>query len=373
MLRDAPLHVAFANARYRAGDTRGGNAHVAQFIHQSACLGHEIWLWPGSRHPEARTLPRGKVSLQLSLRRMDVLYTRLQEQPPAACRYTLPPWKQIAGSPLVVWEFNTVPEFHFVMGRGQAEVQAAISAFRRFGAGCDLAVCVSNALNDYVRHNLGIRQVITVPNGSDPERFRPDAPRPAGLHLDPDQLNVVWLGSGDLAWHDLDTLEQTAAHLAARGAGKTIQFHVIGQAGDARGDSPPNLHFHGPVPYTELPGWLAGMDVGLCLYRPGPADYSSPLKLFDYLASGLAVVSLYQPQVEEVLDKLGQRDLLVPAGDSELLARLLLELQADREGTRRRGLAGRKLVCREYTWRKSVETIYTQIWDLLEQRRGKRR
>lgn len=370
MAETPSLRVAFANARYRNDDTRGGNAHVAQFIHQSVRLGHQVWLWPGNKHPEAGELPRGKLALHLRLRSMDVLYTRLQEQPPSSCRYALPPWRQVIGSPLVVWEFNTVPEFHQVMGRGEAEVQSAVEEFRRYGAGCDLAVCVSNALSEYVRDRLEIRRVITAPNGSDPELFRPDAPRPAGLSLDPARLNVVWLGSGNIAWHNLEILEQAAALLCEQGAAGKIHFHVIGQVAAPSERRLPNLSYHGPVPYAGLPGWLAGMDAGLCLYHPGAADYSSPLKLFDYLASGLAVVGLYQPQVHEVLDQLGQLDLLLPQNDAPSLVQALLRLAADREGTRRRGLAGRQLLCRKYTWRHSVETVYTAIHNLRDGRGG---
>lgn len=363
------MRTAFANARYRSTDTRGANAHISQFIHHSACLGHEVWMWPGNSHPEARTLPAGRTRLHLALRQMTVLYTRLQEEPPPACRYALPSWKRLIGSPLIVWEFNTAPEFHLVMGRPEARVRGAVEAFRHFGAGCDLAVCVSEALHEYVRQNLGLRRVVTVPNGSDPDFFRPDAAPVPERQLDPTALNVVWLGSGDLAWHNLELLEQTAARLIEIGAGNTLQFHVIGNAASQAAQSLSTIRFHGPVPYAELPGWLAGMDVGLCLYHPGPADYSSPLKLFDYLASGLAVVSLYQPQVKEVLEQLDQLDQLIPSSDPQLLAEALLGLCEDRDGTRRRGLAGRQLLIRRYTWRRAVETIYAEIQFLLDQRR----
>ena len=46
-------------------------------------------------------------------------------------------------------------------------------------------------------------------------------------------------------------------------------------------DTPPNVYYYGPEEYAHLPGWLSQMDVGLNVYRPGPADYSSPLKIFE--------------------------------------------------------------------------------------------
>ena len=40
-------------------------------------------------------------------------------------------------------------------------------------------------------------------------------------------------------------------------------------------DMPANVHYYGVEDYERLPQWMSAMDVGLCLYRPGPADYSS--------------------------------------------------------------------------------------------------
>src|SRR5437868_11978735 len=96
------------------------------------------------------------------------------------------------------------------------------------------------------------------------------------------------------------------------------------------------------------------MDVGLNVYRPGPADYSSPLKIFDYMASGLTVVSTVQPQVAEVFEQLGQTDLMVPTDRPEALADVLRQLARDRERLKRQGAAGRKLAVDYYNWRRAA-------------------
>lgn len=353
--------IAFANARYRSNDTRGANAHVFQFIHQSASLGHQVWLWPGNSHPEGRTLGRSRLRRLLDLREMDILYTRLQEKPPGVVRYALPPTRQLVGSPLVVWEFNTVPEFHEVMGRTQLEVQQTIHSLQRFGKGCDLAICVSNAINDYVRHKLGLRRVVTVTNGSDPDLFHPDVPPAASVQRRQGCLNVAWIGSGDIAWHNFEILYAATSILYQQGMEHKIHFHIIGEPPQLPHPTPPNIIVHGPVPYVELPSWLAVMDVGLCLYHPGPADYSSPLKLFDYMASGLAVVSTDQPQAVEILGVLDQWDQVVHPYEPQSLVSVLQRLYEDRQETRRRGLTGRQLVIERYSWRDLVRQIYAEI------------
>lgn len=57
-------------------------------------------------------------------------------------------------------------------------------------------------------------------------------------------------------------------------------------------DCPPNLHLLGTRPYKDLPAYLKGLDVGVIPFRCNAiAQGASPLKLYEYLAAGKAVVS----------------------------------------------------------------------------------
>ena len=175
----------YANAEYRSTDTRGRNAHIGQFIHQAVALGHEVWAWPGNEHPEVRVLPSNRLARWFKLIQMDVLYIRLQGTLPGISRYALPPYRQAIGSPLMVWEFNTVPEFQMIMGESEETVSRNIAAFQKVGSGCDLAICVSDRLAEYVREKLGIRRVVTVTNGSDPALFHRDIAIPKEVGIQP--------------------------------------------------------------------------------------------------------------------------------------------------------------------------------------------
>jgi glycosyltransferase involved in cell wall biosynthesis len=53
-----------------------------------------------------------------------------------------------------------------------------------------------------------------------------------------------------------------------------------------------NVHHVGLQPRTQVPNWLAGFDAGLICYDLetwGP--YNQPIKMYEYLACGLPVVS----------------------------------------------------------------------------------
>lgn len=66
----------------------------------------------------------------------------------------------------------------------------------------------------------------------------------------------------------------------------------------------PNIVFHGLVPQPELPAYLAQMDVCLNVFRAGALSKDvSPLKFYEYLATGKPVVSTREPlQVEDFRD-----------------------------------------------------------------------
>jgi glycosyltransferase involved in cell wall biosynthesis len=364
------MRLAYANAKYVKNDTRGRNAHIGQFIAGAVARGHEIWAWPGTEHPDVKLIPSGRVERTLALRKMDILYIRLQATPAAACFYALPPQRQIYGSPLMVWEFNTVPEFNLLMGNSQAQVEKTIQTLRRLGQGCDLAVCVSSAIAQYARETLQIRNTLTVPNGSDPQLFHPEAVPVRRVERLPGRLNVAWIGSAELSWHNFELMRQAAEKLWQPGEGERVAFHIIGQQFRMMRDMPPNIHYYGADDYEAIPHWLAAMDVGLCLYHPGPADYNSPLKLFDYMSSGLAVVATPQPQVVEVFEQLGQPDLLVQPDDPSALAGLLLKLAEDRERVRGLGQSGRQLVVDYYNWDRVVDDTFYAIQKLLASRRS---
>lgn len=202
------MRVAYTNAFYRQSSTDGGSTHVAQFINNAVALGHELWLWEGGRHPATHPVPATRIGKFRTLRNMDVVYVRVENSLPESSRWAIAPYRQLIGSPLVVWEFNTVPEYGVLLGSTSADIQSAIEGFRRYGRGCDLATYVSSDLSAYVRENLGIRRVVTVPNGSDPDLFRPDVEPVSRVQRNDRQLNVVWIGSAYLSWHNFDLSRQ---------------------------------------------------------------------------------------------------------------------------------------------------------------------
>ena len=95
-------------------------------------------------------------------------------------------------------------------------------------------------------------------------------------------------------WIDLDLLQ----HVARRHPEWSLV--LVGRASvDCNGLSPmPNVHFLGPRPYASLPGFAKGFTASMLPFKINRLTQSvNPIKLREYLAAGLPVVSTALPEV----------------------------------------------------------------------------
>lgn len=131
-------------------------------------------------------------------------------------------------------------------------------------------------------------RVSLIPNGCDYPHF-------AGLPDPPPDLP-----SGPIAgfvgawarWIDADLLERTASLLPG------WQFVLVGPPFGGRTIARANVHHLGWRPYAELPAYLHRFDVALIPFIDDQVTRSAhPIKLWEYLAAGLPVVSTPVPEV----------------------------------------------------------------------------
>ncbi|WP_331766455.1 glycosyltransferase family 4 protein [Embleya sp. NBC_00896] len=153
-----------------------------------------------------------------------------------------------------------------------------------------------------------------------------------------------------------------------------LDFHLVGGTHEdrVRWEEPcrlPNVYFHGHRPPGVVPAYFPLFDVVLAPYQEKvyaagglgeTSRWASPMKLFEYLAHGRAVVASDLPVLREVLqDRVNC--LLCPPADRAAWVAALTELCADGALRRALGDEGRRQVVERYTWRERAERVLAAL------------
>lgn len=153
-------------------------------------------------------------------------------------------------------------------------------------------VYASRALLDADRDIVGGRGHL-IDHGVDPNHFRLGAgPEPDDLASIP-HPRVGFFGGLDDYLVDFDLLEHVARERP------DLQLVLIGDATCSmrRFDRYPNVHLLGHRPYADIPRYGSGFDVALMPWLDNEwIRHSNPIKLKEYLALGLPVVSVDFPE-----------------------------------------------------------------------------
>ncbi len=127
-----------------------------------------------------------------------------------------------------------------------------------------------------------------------------------------------------------------------------------------------NLIVTGFIPNSELPRYQAMCDILIMPYQQKVAAssggdisrYLSPMKLFEYMACGRAIISSDLPVLKEILSPKTAR--LLPPEDREAWVRAIVSLQGDPTTRQQLGIAA-KLAAEEYTWEARANKILTNL------------
>jgi glycosyltransferase involved in cell wall biosynthesis len=239
-------------------------------------------------------------------------------------------------------------------------------------------VAVSRAVADRLAAHWSIpwKKIDVVPLGADVSLFTPRVPDQetySRLGLGSENLIVMFVGSFQ-PWHGLPELVEAFAQVAARRERARLVLVGDGALSNqirARATGlglQDRVVFTGSVPYASVPGMLAVADVAVAPYPKLESElWFSPLKLFEYMAAGKAIVASDVGQISDVLVQ-GESGVLVEAGSVPALSQALLTLLDDRDARLRLGQNARRTAERSYSWEvhaRALERIYQRV---LEQR-----
>jgi glycosyltransferase involved in cell wall biosynthesis len=185
---------------------------------------------------------------------------------------------------------------------------------------------------------------------------------------------LAWHGIPDLAKAMPEVLERVpeAALVVAGAASTDAQREVLAslhQAVEGAGD-PGAVIALGRLPHEDIPRVLEACQLAVAPYNPtGQTDlerygfWYSPMKLWEYMAAGRAVVSTDLPSIGEIVGE--DRGVLVPPGDIDAMSDAIAGLLEDDERREVMGANGRAFA-EENTWERRVDEYERALMDALE-------
>ncbi|MCK4401841.1 glycosyltransferase family 4 protein [bacterium] len=222
-------------------------------------------------------------------------------------------------------------------------------------------IITTDDLRDYViRKGVGKNKVFEVPDGVDPEKFDPEISEISirkKYKLEKKQV-VGFVGS--LSKRQGLPILLDAARKCKQQI-PDIHFLIVGE-----GFEEPKLKnfvknnnlesivtFTGSVSHNDIPAYIAAMDITVL---PNMSIYSSPVKIFEYMAMGKATIAPAQGQMNRLFEN-GREILLIKPGDQEQLTNNIIKLFSDTALRKKLGSNARDKVSNSYTWNHNAKRV----------------
>jgi len=239
----------------------------------------------------------------------------------------------------------------------------------------DRIICVSEPAKQQLVEvwRVDPEKISILPNGVDIHFFGanhdPSIPRSQfGLN---DSPIVSFVGSFQL-WHGLEMLVESFAYVLSEipqakllligdGPARQIVENKISELGISQ-----SVIIIGVVPHAEIPLLLSAVDVAIIPYPRLPQElWFSPLKLYEYMAAGKAIVASNYGQIADVIQD-SENGLLIKPGDVNGFAGAIIRLLKDPSEREGLGQNARRRAIEKHSWEQyliKIEAIYQDVLD----------
>jgi glycosyltransferase involved in cell wall biosynthesis len=234
-------------------------------------------------------------------------------------------------------------------------------------------ICVSEPARQHLITTWQVdpAKVVVMPNGVDLDLFKPNYdPHPVRAEIGLNGEPVIGFVGGFQHWHGLDRLVESFAGILKDVPDAKLLLVGDGRARPAVEEKITELNLEsaviitGLLPQDRVPQLLAAIDIAVLPYPQLPRElWFSPLKLYEYMAAGKAIVASSSGQIAEVIED-GHTGFLVEAGNVTELAQAILKLLQEPDERLRLGHNARQQAVVRHSWDqyiKRLEEIYLGV------------
>lgn len=367
------MKILYAAIDQEVPGTKGGSVHVAAVAEGLAALGHEVTAlvtsgagefrrssvhWIAMAPPFGSTHLRwtrsGAIARLARGMRPDAIIERYHNFGGEAIRHAA----ELGAVGML--EVNAPVIDHAGSAKARLDRALLIQPMRRWRERlCRMADVIVTPNRSILPQGLASDRIKVLEWGADTHRFRPDAAGQTPVLRSPAATVAIFAGAFR-SWHGAINLVEAIKALRVRG--RTDIGAIF--AGDgpelprvrAAAAGVESLHFAGAVPHERMPALLASAHVGVApfdLAAHAPLSlgfYWSPLKIFEYMATGLPVVAPAVDRIPALVADGREGVLYHPDGrHAEALADALVRL-ADPAVRAPLGVAARARAERDYSW-----------------------
>ncbi|MCH9032690.1 MAG: glycosyltransferase family 4 protein [candidate division Zixibacteria bacterium] len=254
-------------------------------------------------------------------------------------------------------------------------VDLARSVERYLFSTSDHIIAVSEVLKDYVLSVAPQAKVSVAPNAVNSQVFEnflsvSDSSETFIPELE-GKFVIGFLGSLK-PWHGIDILIRSFAkivthdsqyHLLVIGDGQKVRIELDELIKELKINS--YITFTGEAPHKLVPEYLKKCDVLVAPYPQTEKFYFSPIKIFEYMISGRAIVASNIGQIGDLLDDEETAILLEPSNVASL-SDALKRLKNDPSLRERIGKTAREEALKKHTWAERIKSVASVLRDEIE-------
>ena len=392
------MNILYAAIDQEVPGTKGGSVHVAAVAEGLAALGHQVTalITPGAGQPRPSAvrwipMPPPFGSTHLRLARSAAIATLARGLRPDAIieRYHNFGGEAIRLAPglgaVGMLEVNAPVIDHTGSTKARLDRALVVQPMRRWRERlCRIADVIVTPNASILPPGLPPDRITVLEWGADTERFHPGAAG-ATPSVPPPAATVAIFSGAFRSWHGAINLVDAIKILRSRDR-RDIGAIFAGDGPElprvkAAAAGIDTIVFTGAVPHDRMPAMLASAHIGVApfdLAAHAPLSlgfYWSPLKIFEYMATGLPVAAPAVDRIPSLVadGREGVLYRLPPEGGSHLashaaaLADALVRL-SDPVLRTRLGTAARERAVRDYSWSAHCRALEAALVDARERR-----